>query len=177
MGGCRTLLTRNTKTRTCSVLITSDCEYHYGRMNYKKASDSGSSPCTNVPLICPVCSDDSPNRTFWKYNLLYHMSIFHLDENGFLPRPFPQSLLVSTHITKVEELYLGVGEDETNDWRERNMIPDTDNLQANDEESGSQFEASPSQLERKRAASEVSSTSNTSVRRQPPALKVRPTDG
>jgi hypothetical protein len=173
MGGCRILLTENTKTR--SVLITSDCDYHYGRMNYKKASESGSSLCTNVPLICPVCSIDSPNRTFWKYNLLYHMSIFHLDENGFLPRPFPQSLLVSTHITKVEELNLGVGEDETNDWRESNMIPNTDNLQANDiEELESQFEGS--QLERKRAASEVSSTSNTSVRGQPPALKVRRTD-
>ena len=48
--------TQNLKTR--SVLITSDCEYHYGRMNYKKASDSGSSMCTNVPLICPVCPDD-----------------------------------------------------------------------------------------------------------------------
>ena len=82
-----------------------------------------------------------------KNNLLYHMSIFHLDENGFPPCPFPQSFLVSTHITKVEELYLGVGEDETDDWRERNMIPDMDNLQANDKESGSQFEASPSQLE------------------------------
>ena len=120
------LLTENTKTHT--ILITSDCEYHYGRMNYKKASDnSGSSlrPCTNVPLICPVCPDNSPNRTFWKYNLLYHMSIFHLDENGLLPHPFPRSLLVSTHITKAEELCLGVAEDETDDWRMSNLIPNS----------------------------------------------------
>jgi hypothetical protein len=169
MGGCRTLLTQNIKTS--NILITSDCEYHYGRMNYKKASDSsGSSLCTNVPLACPVCPDDSPNRTFWKYNLLYHMSMFHLDENGFLPHPFPRSLLVSTHITKAEELYLGVGEDETDDWRKNNLIPDSNDFQ----EANNSEEERESQ--RKRAASEVSSSSNTSIRNQPPAPKVRRTD-
>ena len=176
MGGCRTLLTQNMKTH--NVSITSDCEYHYGRMNYKKASDSGSSLCTNLPLSCPVCTDESPNRTFWKYNLLYHMTMFHLDENGFLPHPFPRSLLVSTHITKAEELYLGVGEDETDDWRKSNLIPDSNDLQefeVNDSDSESPAEELESQ--RKRAASEVSSSSNTSVRDQPSAPKVRRTDG
>ena len=168
MGGCRTLLTQNVKTH--SILITSDCEYRYGWMNYKKASDSGSSLCTNVPLTCPVCPDDSPNRTFWKYNLLYHMSMFHLDENGFLPHPFPRTLLVSTHITKAEELYLGVGEDETDDWRKSNLIPDSNDLQE-----GNNSEEPESQ--RKRAASEVSNTSNMSVRNRPPAQKVRRIDG
>jgi hypothetical protein len=78
---------------------------------------------------------------------------------------------VSTHITKAEELCLGVGEDETDDWRESNMIPDSNDLQANEEDSSSQ------ESQRKRAASEVSSTSNTSVRGQPPASKVRRIDG
>ena len=99
------------------------------------------------------------------------MSIFHLDENGFLPRPFPQSLLVSTHITKAEELYLGVGEDEIDDWRESNMIPNSNDLQLELEENKDSEDS-----QRKRAASEVSSTSNTSVRGRPPALKVRRTD-
>ena len=107
-------------------------EYRYGRMNYKKASDSTRSSlrlCTNVPLTCPVCPDNSPNRTFWKYNLLYHMSIFHLDKNGFLPHPFPRPLLVSTHISKAEDLCLGIGKDETDDWRMSNFIPDNNDLQ------------------------------------------------
>ena len=172
MGGCRTSLTQNTKTRSILPVITSDCEYHYGQMNYKKASDSKISLCTNIPLTCPVCPDDSPNRTFWKYNLLYHMSIFHLDEKNFLPHPFPRSLLVSTHITKAEEMYLGVGEDETDDWRKSNLIPDSNDLQEMNNSEDSELEC-----QRKRAASEVLSTSNTSVSNRPPAPKVRRTDG
>ena len=70
--------------------------------------------------------------------------MFHLDENGFLPHPFPRSLLVSTHITKAEELYLGVGEEETDDWRKSDLIPDSNDLQDVNEELESQ---------RKRAAS------------------------
>ena len=97
--------------------------------------------------------------------ILYHMSIFHLDKNGFLPCPFPQSLLVSTHITKAEELCLGVGKDETDDWRTSNYILDSNDLQ----------ETNDSQ--RKRAASEISSASNTSVRDQPLVLKARWMDG
>lgn len=142
-------------------------------LSFKKASDSGSSLCTNVPLTCPVCPNDSPNCTFWKYNLLYHMSMFHLDENGFLPHPFPQSLLVSTHITKAEELHLGVGEDETDDCRKSNLIPNSSDFrEANNSSPEEELES-----QRKRAASEVSSTSNNSIRNQPPALKVRRTDG
>jgi hypothetical protein len=67
---------------------------------------------------------------------------------------------------------LGVGEDETDDWRESNMIPDSNDLQSNEEDS--------QESQRKKAASEVSSTSNTSVRGQPPgapAPKVRRIDG
>ena len=97
--------------------------------------------------------------------------MFHLDENGFLPHPFPQSLLVSTHITKAEELYLGVSEDGTDDWRKSNLIPDSNDFQ----EGNADLEELESQ--RKRAASEVSSTSNMSIRNQPPPSKVRQTDG
>ena len=66
------------------------------------------------------------------------MSTFHLDEYSFLPHPFPQSLLMSTHITKAEELYLGVGENETDDWRKSNLIPDSNNLQEVNKELESQ---------------------------------------
>ena len=101
------------------------------------------------------------------------MSMFHLDENGLLPHPFPRSLLVSTHITKAEELYLGVGEDETDDWRKSNVIPDSNDLQEFEVYDNSEEEL---ESQRKRAASEVSSTSNISVGNQPPAPKVRRID-
>ena len=117
-------------------------------------------------MIVPIV----PSGSTTYYTIL---STFHLDENGLLPHPFPRSLLVSTHITKAEELYLGVGEDETDDWRKSNLIPDSNDLQeVNDSESEKELDS-----QRKRAASEVSSASNTSVRNQPPALKVRRTDG
>ena len=35
---------------------------------------------------------------------------------------------VSTHITEAEEMYLGVGEDETDDWRKSNLIPDSNEI-------------------------------------------------
>ena len=105
--------------------------------------------------------------TFWKYNLLYHMSMFHFDENGFLPHPFPQSLLMSTHITKAE-LYFGVGEDETDNWRKSNLIPDSNDLQEVNEELESQ---------RKRAASEVSSTSSTETHQSETSLQCQKLDG
>ena len=94
------------------------------------------------------------------------MSMFHLDKNGFLPHPFPRSLLVSTHITKAEELYLGVGEEEVMiggraTWFLIVAISKkwTRSLNLNEKE--------PRQ---------VSSTSNTSVRDQPPVPKIRRTD-
>ena len=52
-----------------------------------------------------------------------------------------------------------------------NMIPNSSDLQENNLK-----DSEDSDPQRKRAASEVSSTSNTSVRDRPPALKFRQTD-
>ena len=43
------------------IIITTNCKYHcaqmYDQMQYKAAAMfSGSSPCTNVPIHCPICS-------------------------------------------------------------------------------------------------------------------------
>ena len=43
-----------------------------------------------------------------------------------------------THITKAEELYLGVGEDETDDQRKSNLIFDSNDLQEVNEDLESQ---------------------------------------
>ncbi|KAJ6623323.1 hypothetical protein B0H10DRAFT_1750382, partial [Mycena sp. CBHHK59/15] len=36
--------------------VHSSCPYHYSRMGYKSAKQSSkNSPCTNVPMHCPLC--------------------------------------------------------------------------------------------------------------------------
>ena len=100
LDGCRTqLITTETKAENITYKITSNCTYHYVGMIYSKAIEFRStSPCTNVPLNCPLCPAGSKQQTFWKYNFFQHMSEFHL-ENGNLP-PCPPQLTVETHITK-----------------------------------------------------------------------------
>ncbi|KAF8868114.1 hypothetical protein BD779DRAFT_1403164, partial [Infundibulicybe gibba] len=39
-----------------SVLISSSCQFHYENMSYKTAAKcSENSPCTNIPIHCPIC--------------------------------------------------------------------------------------------------------------------------
>lgn len=46
------------------------------RIQYKKASEStASSPCSNVPIQCPLCSSSSP--AVWKYNFAAHFATSH----------------------------------------------------------------------------------------------------
>ncbi|KAF8154484.1 hypothetical protein B0H34DRAFT_629410, partial [Crassisporium funariophilum] len=73
-GKCRTRLM---ETAT-STAVTSDCKYHYAKMVYKRAVlPSNRSPSTNVPLNCPLCLPGGETHTFWKYSLLYHMTMHH----------------------------------------------------------------------------------------------------
>ncbi|KAG8753308.1 hypothetical protein FRC12_011587 [Ceratobasidium sp. 428] len=49
---------------------------HARRFSYKTAADfTSGSPCTNVPVRCPRCSDDAP--CVWKYNLEAHLRRVH----------------------------------------------------------------------------------------------------
>ena len=53
--GCLTQLSKKGNT-LASPIVTSSCEYHYGKMAYGRAATcSQSSPCSNVPIHCPVC--------------------------------------------------------------------------------------------------------------------------
>lgn len=71
-GHCITQLVAKGK----KVAVISNCDYHYTRMQYTKASTfvSGKSICTNVPLRCYLCKHDinRPFPTFWKYNFIHH---------------------------------------------------------------------------------------------------------
>ena len=40
-----------------SYSVISSCPYHYSKMSYTRALQPNmSSPCTNVPIHCPICS-------------------------------------------------------------------------------------------------------------------------
>lgn len=44
--------------------------------SYAKASKSTqTSPCSNVPLLCPLCPKDAP--AVWRYNMKYHLMNTH----------------------------------------------------------------------------------------------------
>lgn len=145
-----------------SYSLSSDCPYHYSKMVYAWAMvPSKKTPCTNVPLDCPLCPSgrDGRKQTFWKYNFIHHITSNHLTDAGELP-PFPPELRISCHISKLEELALGVQGERTRAWRDENKIPDSDVIDKLREE-----------LVRKRAASDVSQSSTGSSWRQPSPTK------
>jgi hypothetical protein len=80
------------------------------------------SPCTNVPILCPICPQP---ETFWKYLFIAHVVDKHLTGDDDLPF-LPMELWASTHISKWEEIMIGVPDDKTNEWRSFQQVPDSD---------------------------------------------------
>src|ERR1700677_1667989 len=73
------------------ITITSNCQYHYVQMQYRAATKfSRSSPCTNVPIHCPICptSVSKAPQTIWKYNALFHLLSEHA--TGSTPPQIPR---------------------------------------------------------------------------------------
>lgn len=67
---------------TCQNLLT---------FNYASAARSkDTSPCSNVPITCPLCSIDSP--AVWKYNLNLHFR----EKHKLTPQHFPFDAHLST---------------------------------------------------------------------------------
>jgi hypothetical protein len=98
-------------------------------MQYKAAAKlSRSSPCTNVPIHCPICptSVSKAPQTIWKYNALLHLISEH--STGFTSPKIPRQLLSHMHITREEEKALGIKEEVTVAWREEHNIPGTESL-------------------------------------------------
>lgn len=96
------------------------------------AVSSSNAPSTNIPLNCHLCADSpSPDaqkfKTLWKYGFMVHMADRHLNEKNELPW-IPLEMWATTHISKGEEFKLGIPQERTQLWRERNKIPDTDEV-------------------------------------------------
>ena len=95
LDGCLTQL----KKKDCHFTITSTCPYHYPQMQYQSAAQfSKSSPCTNVPIHCPICpsSISQVPHTIWKYNALFHLAEH---STGTTPPTITGQLLVDIFIS------------------------------------------------------------------------------
>ncbi|KAF8150029.1 hypothetical protein B0H34DRAFT_826095, partial [Crassisporium funariophilum] len=163
---CKTnLIRKQNRDNSDSFTLQSNCQYFYSKMNYASACKSTrSTPCTNVPLHCPLCPTgvNGQPSTFWKYILIYHMHTYHVSDHDDLP-PFPVELRVVSHISKAEEKLLGVSLEKTKNWRDRHKMADSDGITAFQDE-----------IQRKRAASNVSKSSASSTgSRQPSPSKVQ----
>jgi len=111
-------------------------EFHYQTMQYGRAkTPSKNTPCTNVPLNCPICPTGQNGRktTFWKYQFMTHMIQRHLSESNELPF-IPLQLLVTTHITQGEEVSMGIPNIKTQSWRDENQVLDSDQIRIIEEE-------------------------------------------
>ncbi|KAK6996277.1 hypothetical protein R3P38DRAFT_3329602 [Favolaschia claudopus] len=111
-----------------TIQITSNCSYHYAKMMYKAAKTSTeASPCTNVPLQCPLCpiSKSGNRKTIWKYNAVFHLISEH-STSGKTPPKVPPQFWIETHIRHAEEQALGITDDETSRFRTEYTIPNSD---------------------------------------------------
>lgn len=72
------------------------------------AKSTSSSPCSNVPMICPLCSKDDP--AVWRYNMMYHFKRQH-------PRAVLSDYEYLWEVSKFEKLEM------QRIWRERHKVP------------------------------------------------------
>ncbi|KAF8163984.1 hypothetical protein BJ912DRAFT_1097015 [Pholiota molesta] len=134
--GCLTEL-KHKSDNSRSVAVASNCNYHYEKMQYKSAMTcSASSPCTNVPIHCPICppSLSGNPHTVWKYNMVNHLLTHHAEVDPAQPYKYlapeiPGQLLIEMFITKQEERLMSITEAATDNWRTENQIPNSDGLE------------------------------------------------
>lgn len=97
-------------------------------MKYNMAAQTTSStPCTNVPIHCPLCTDTVTGtpRTIWKYNTVFHLASEH-SEGGNMPADLPTRLLVDMFISKREEGLMGIERELTEKWRDEHGFLNSD---------------------------------------------------
>lgn len=103
--------------------ITSSCQYVYTSFNYKQAKiATKTSPCTNVPILCPFCVSLYRKGTIWKYNAVVHMATEHPDE------VIPFDFLSQIHISFKEAELTGVNSEGMKLYRETHNVPDSDDI-------------------------------------------------
>lgn len=139
-------------------------------MQYSRAQKfTETSPCTNIPLSCALCTEGGLGpQTFWKYNFIHHMATYHLDDAGETP-PIPFEMLKNIHITKKEELKMGIQAEGTKEYRDEYGLLDTSPMQALSQTGTTYNNLFKS---RKRAVSNVSASSSGSASRRPPLQKI-----
>jgi hypothetical protein len=70
---------------------TSRCPNFTGKLFYSAAAiERTNSPCTNVPMICPLCP--STSTAVWKYNMKTHLARIHPSAKG---GDFPKAYVIS----------------------------------------------------------------------------------
>ena len=157
------------------IRLDSNCPYHYQNMVYAKASKSSDrTPCTNIPLTCPMCPRDQQGHqpTFWKYNFIFHMSNKHViwstdGNHEEIFAPLHPELVVTTRISRFEEESIEIPSTYTYSWRKTNNVPDSDAIEV-PLAAGFRVDGRDS---RKRGSSDVSEASTVSGSRQPPPSK------
>jgi len=82
--------------------------------------------------ICPT-GQNRQKVTFWKYQFMMHMMQKHLSESNELPF-IPLQLLVTTHITKGEEISMWIPTIKTEEWQKDNEVLNSDQIEIIEEE-------------------------------------------
>lgn len=152
MDGCTIALVHHGK----KTEMRSNCRYHYDFNMGSAKSSSATTPCTNVPLHCPLCPPNSKTGlipTYWKYNLDTHILNEHSivsdvpqqrnETEESLPGPsrglghqLASSAQLNKHISKLEMTRLGVPSDLVTNWRQATDIPNTSDLDPDSEDQG-----------------------------------------
>ena len=105
--------------------VKTNCQF-YCPFKYGSAQKSTkSSPCTNVPIKCPHCSE-----TIWKYNAIDHITLRHnilLNNIGLDP-----SFILEVQLSEEEEMRMGILKELVTDYRTKHsdLFPDLTVIEA-----------------------------------------------
>ncbi|KAJ7608465.1 hypothetical protein DFH06DRAFT_1017692 [Mycena polygramma] len=165
--GCHTQLTESARG---VAQITSSCGYHYTKMIYKSAATfTPATPCTNVPLQCPLCplSKSGNRKTIWKYNAFFHLLTEH-SPSGQRPPEVPPQFWLDTQIRHREEQAMGITAEETDRFRAENTIPGSDDIDrwAKGSDADQTPQGSPEKRPRERSGTHSTTGSDSHIAKQ-----------
>ncbi|EKM57126.1 uncharacterized protein PHACADRAFT_254706 [Phanerochaete carnosa HHB-10118-sp] len=153
MDGCSIALVHHGK----KTEMRSNCKYHYDFNMGSAKSSSATTPCTNVPLHCPLCPPNPKTGlipAYWKYNIDTHISNEHSaafaapdrqpnETEQNLPGPshhlghkLSSSAQLDKHISRLELTRLGVPSDLVTNWRQATDIPNTSDIEPDSDDGG-----------------------------------------
>lgn len=74
-GSCKFRLKKSSSGTTVIDMDTSQCKNLYKIALGHAGKSTPSSPCTNIPVLCPYCP--IPSDAIWRYNFLSHIRTVH----------------------------------------------------------------------------------------------------